>query len=189
MRVPPHTDTQVLIGVTIPIPAPYAQTLSRARMDSGDVDALAIAPHITLLPPMAVERDDLDSVSAHLRQVAAGSAPFVVTLAGTGTFRPTSATVFVALSEGSREATHLHEVINAGVLRQEPRFPYHPHVTLAHNVGEEFLEAAYTTYADFDATFPVVGFTRYEQSPDGVWRDAEHFTLTSTSSDTSESDQ
>ncbi|MFV0252438.1 MAG: 2'-5' RNA ligase family protein [Beutenbergiaceae bacterium] len=177
MRIPTHAESQILIGLTISVPTPYAQTLTRARVESGDADATAIPPHITLLPPTAVEREELRQVRDHLGRVAAAHRPFVVTLAGTSSFRPISPTVFVEPQQGAAECIRLHQAINRAQLSQPMRFPYRPHVTIAHDVDEDQLDAALAGYADFHATFPVAGFARFELCADGVWREVEVFPL------------
>ena len=89
-----------LIGVAIAVPDPWGADIERRRAELGDPQAGAIPAHITLLPPTRVGADRLDDVEQHLARATAGAAPFVVRLRGTGTFRPVSPVVFVALSAG-----------------------------------------------------------------------------------------
>ena len=49
------------------------------------------------------------------------------------------------------------------------KFPYHPHVTVAHAVDDARLDAAFEQMAGFDATFHVTSFDGYVQTPDCVW--------------------
>ncbi|WP_156224219.1 2'-5' RNA ligase family protein [Pseudactinotalea suaedae] len=177
MRVPPRVGSQISIGVAIPIPAPYSESLTRARIDAGDPEALAIAPHITLMPPSVIEPEQMGEVRAHLRQVATQHAPFVVGLAGTDTFRPISPVVFVAVTEGAEGCAELHGSVVGGPLAQEMRFPYHPHVTIAHDLDDVHLDDAGRSRADFEARFPVAQFALYEYGDDGVWREVEIFSL------------
>lgn len=177
MRVPPRVGSQIRIGVAIAIPAPYSESLTRARVEAGDPEALAIAPHITLLPPTAIEPEELDGVRTHLREVAGRYSPFVVALSGTDTFRPVSPVVFVAVTEGAEGCAALHNGINTGPLQQRTRFPYHPHVTIAHDLDDARLDAAGASRADFQARFPVAQFALYEYGDDGVWREVEVFQL------------
>lgn len=178
MRVPAYVPGHVRIGVAIAIPAPYAEALTRARVDAGDPEALAIAPHVTLIPPTSLEPTELEEVRGHLARVARETAPFVVELAGTDTFRPISPVVFVALQRGSQQCEMLHRAVNAGPLAQQMRFPYHPHVTIAHDLDDASLDAAAAARADFSATFAVGQLTLYEYGDDGVWREVEVFALT-----------
>ena len=56
-------------------------------------------------------------------------------------------------------------------------FDYHPHVTIAHHVEDEALDATARSTADFVAEFPVVGFDLFEQGNDDVWRPLRTFSL------------
>jgi len=179
VRVPARVGSQISIGVAIAIPAPYSEDLTRARIASGDPEALAIAPHVTLLPPTAIEPVDLDGVREHLRDVAADHPPFVVAIAGTDSFRPVSPVVFVAVTEGAEGCSELSRAVNDGPLAQPLRFPYHPHVTIAHDLDEAALDAAAQDQADFRARFPVAEIALYEYGDDGVWREVETFPLVS----------
>ena len=55
---------------------------------------------------------------------------------------------------------------------------YHPHVTVAHEVPDDQLDAAFAGLADFDASFVVDSFHSYAHGDDGVWRPARDFSLT-----------
>ncbi|HLS24454.1 MAG TPA: 2'-5' RNA ligase family protein [Beutenbergiaceae bacterium] len=176
----PETPTdQIRIGVSIPIPEPYASSLARVRTEVGDQAALSIPPHITLVPPAVVNTDDIGTVIGHLTDVAAQTPPFVLELRGTATFRPITQVVFVVVTRGHEQCTMLHQLVNDGPLRQQMRFPYHPHVTIAHDVPPDALDDAEQRMADFEATFPVAHFSLYEFGDDGVWRDVRTFVLTS----------
>ena len=87
-------------GVAVTIPEPWATTLQSAREAVGDRMASAIPPHVTLLPPTAVEPEVMDAFLAHLLDVTASAEPFDMVLSGTGTFRPVSPVVFVQVSRG-----------------------------------------------------------------------------------------
>ena len=174
------TSSEVVrIGVSIPIPEPYAARLTRARVEAGDPLAHAVPPHITLVPPTDVHADELVRVEQQLAAVAATHPPFIVELSGTGSFRPVSPVVFVQLRTGAEGCSRLQQEVNAGVLTQELRFPYHPHVTIAHQLDEDTLDRAERAMSTFDAIFPVVHFSLYFHGADGVWRDTADFALTS----------
>lgn len=177
--LPPRTGDQFRIGVSIPIPEPYTSKLARARAEAGDPAALSIPPHITLVPPAVVEADEIGAVTDHLHEVAAQTSPFVLELHGTSSFRPITQVVFVTVTRGERECVALHELVNSGPLRRQLTFPYHPHVTIAHDVPAAALDRAQAGMADFDAVFPVAHFSLYEFGDDGVWRDVSTFVLTS----------
>lgn len=163
------------IGVAIPIPEPWAGELTSWRADVGDPQAGLVPPHVTLLPPTELPDSAATDVEAHLDAVAAASEPFELHLRGTGTFRPVSEVVFVAVASGISECEILEAAVRSGPLRRPAQFPYHPHVTIAQAVPDEALDKAYDGLADFDARFPVAGFTLFEHGPDGVWRPQRGF--------------
>jgi 2'-5' RNA ligase len=162
-------------GVAIGLPEPIHSELQRWREQLGDPNASAIPPHITLLPPTALRDRDLPRVEEHLRQVAAAEEPFDVHLRGSSTFRPVSPVVFVPLALGISGCERVEAKVRSGPLDRELSFPYHPHVTVAHDVGEDMLDRAFEALASYDAHLRVWGFTLFEQGPDKVWRPQRDF--------------
>ena len=164
-----------VIGVSIPVPAPHAAELTAWRAAFGDPLAHSIPPHITLLPPTELAAGTTPTVRAHLRATAAALTPFEVHLRGTATFRPVSPVVFVQVRRGIGECELLQAAVRRGPLQRELSFPYHPHVTVAHDVDDRALDRAEFTLRDWEATFTVNGFSLYEHGADGVWRPREAF--------------
>lgn len=164
------------IGVAIAIPEPYAGELQRCRVRFGDPQARGIPTHITLIPPVPVERG-LEVIEAHLAAVAARHSGFAIRLRGTATFRPVSPVVFVNVTEGISSCELLAEDARSGPLDHERSFPYHPHVTVAHHLDEAALDRAYETLADYDCNFAVDAFHLYIHGDDQVWRPVSTFAL------------
>jgi 2'-5' RNA ligase len=100
-----------------------------------------------------------------------------VHLRGSGTFRPVSPVVFVPLVEGISACELLERDVRSGPLSREVKFPYHPHVTVAHEVSEELLDLGFTELAGYDARFHVWGFTLFERGRDEVWRPQRDFSF------------
>lgn len=174
MTVPPGV---VRVGVVVGVPAPHGPVLRAERIATGDPEAHAIAPHITLLGPTDLPTGTVRAVDEHLATVAAQHRPFVVQLRGTGTFRPVTPVVFLQLSRGISDCEQLERAVRQGPLAAPVRFPYHPHVTVAHGVPEPELDAVFDRLSGFEATFVVNGFSRYEQDDDGTWRSVRAFPL------------
>lgn len=166
-----------VVGVAIAIPEPHRAKLSAARHAAGDPMAAVIPPHVTLLPPTVIPGTDLDAFIDHLSSVADSHPAFTMRLAGTGSFRPVSPVVFVQVSEGISSCERLERAIRSGPVERRLEFDYHPHVTIAHHVEEEALDATARSTADFVAEFPVVGFDLFEQGNDDVWRPLRTFSL------------
>ena len=160
----------VTIGVAVPVPEPYGTELQKWRESFHDPMALAIPTHVTLLPPSEVERQDLPGIEDHLAKAASSGRPFSMLLKGTGTFRPISPVTFVRVAQGAEECAATEALVRSGILAGEARFPYHPHVTVAHELPEESLSRAQEALAGYEARFPITGFALYLHGDDGVWR-------------------
>ena len=165
------------IGVAVAIPEPYGGELQRVRVRYGDELAGSIPTHITLLPPTEVDAGDLDSIEKHLRTVAESEQSFEIRLRGTGTFRPVSPVVFVSVVMGIGDCERVEARVRSGPLARDLAFPYHPHVTVAHDLPAEVLERAFVEMAGYDVRFGVWGFSLYEHGPDGVWRPQRDYPL------------
>ncbi len=166
-----------VVGVAMSIPAPAAAILDDARARSGDPLASFIPAHITLLGPTEIDSARFDDVYAHLATVAATHPPYAIHLRGTGTFRPLTEVVFVAVASGISECERLADAVRSGPLSRDLHFPYHPHVTVAHDVPTGALDRVYAELADFDTRFDVEQFTFYVHGADGRWQPLRDFRL------------
>lgn len=162
-------------GVAFGLPEPYTSELQGWRERLGDPNASGIPPHVTLLPPTALPEESLPEVEEHLRAVAESERPFRMHLRGSASFRPVSPVVFVPLVEGIADCERVESKVRSGPLNREVSFPYHPHVTVAHDLGEAALDRAFESLASYEAVFDVWGFTLFEQDREGVWRPQRDF--------------
>jgi 2'-5' RNA ligase len=172
----PEVDT-LRVGVAIGIPEPWGTQLDAARAAAGDPMAEFIPSHVTLLGPTDVLSSAVGEIQDHLSGVAPRFGPFPVQLRGTGTFRPLTQVVFVAVAAGISEFERLAAAVRAGPLERELHFPYHPHVTVAHDIDSEALDKVFEDLADFSARFAVDHFTLYVHGADGRWRPVRDFPL------------
>jgi len=171
-------DEAARIGVAVDIPEPWGGILTRRRAAAGDPLAAYVPAHLTLLGPTELDPSDLPAVEEHLEEVAAVHSPYLLHLRGTGTFRPVTEVVFVAVAAGISETEQLAAAINAAPeLRRETRYPYHPHITVAQDVPAEALDEVYEDLADFSARFKVTGFTLFSHNGDERWQPRRDFTL------------
>lgn len=168
----------VTIGVSIAVPEPHGSELQQLRAGFGDASAHGIPTHVTLLPPTEVDEAALPAVETHLAEVAAAGRPFPMRLSGTGTFRPISQVVFVQVSTGIAECELLEGAVRRHPIERELEFPYHPHVTVGHDISDGQLDAAFEGLRDFVGQFSVDHFRMYSQGPDGAWHTRREFALT-----------
>lgn len=165
---PGHT-----IGVVVAIPSPHREAIDAAR-EQYEPAASDLPAHVTILAPIDVDADAMPAVEAHLAHVAASTQPFRLTLRGTGTFRPVSPVVFVAVAHGSSACEQLEERVRSGDMAVETRYPYHPHVTLAHDVPEPVLDRAFAELSNYEASVDVASVGLYEYL-DGGWHLVREF--------------
>ena len=167
-----------VLGVVVPIPEPWSQLFVEWRAKVGDPQATTVPPHVTLLPPTEVRLADRPAITAHLTEVARAHPPFDMHLSGTGTFAPVSAVVFVAVARGIGNCELIANDVRRGPLARSLSYPYHPHVTVAHDVPGDMLDLAYCGLSDLSAEFRVEHFTEFEQAADGAWVVACEYPLT-----------
>jgi 2'-5' RNA ligase len=165
------------IGVALAIPEPWASELQAYRLSVGDTTATMIPTHITLIPPVEVDEDDLAEVEKHLTEVASATSAFRIHLRGTGTFRPVSPVVFVTVVEGISACEQLAVALRRGPLSVELQFPYHPHVTIAHHLADEALDLAFEELAGFESLFDAEEFHLYVHDEEKGWQPSREFPL------------
>lgn len=179
---------ELVIGVVVLVPEPYRGELAALRRSVGDPQAGAVPPHITLLPPTRIadlradsgtplaQPDALERIDAHLCATAAAHDRFRVHLAGAGTFRPVSQVVFAHVATGISQCELLEADVRSGPLARPTSFPYHPHVTVAHDLPPAGLDAAYEGLSGFEARFEVSQIVRFTQVGQG-WEPARRLPL------------
>jgi 2'-5' RNA ligase len=110
--------------------------------------------------------------------VAGKHSPFTLHLRGTGTFRPLTEVVYVAVAAGTGDCERLASAVRELPAIDRPlRYEYHPHVTVAQDVPSTALDEVFADLAGFDASFMVSGFTLFEHGRDGRWRPHREYCL------------
>lgn len=173
----PAAPSRTVLGVAIAIPDPLGALLTQWRIKVGDPLAQLIPPHVTLLPPTDVSDIPADDVRKHLEAVGKRHAPFQLHLTGTGSFRPVSQVVFVAVAEGISSCEILAADIRSKLLFHPLDYPYHPHVTIAHDVPPDMLDLAYGGLADVDTRVDVDSFYAFARDPSGRWLPSDRYEL------------
>jgi len=167
------------IGISVAVPEPWGRQLQDYRVALGDQSARLIPTHVTLVPPYEVNEAEFAEVVAYLEGVAATVVPFQLHLRGTGTFRPVSPVVFINVVDGIAACEQIAQRLRAGLTEVDLRFPYHPHVTVAHELDDPLLDRAFAELADFEASFDVREIHLYEHDPVGGWHPTHSVSLAS----------
>ncbi|MDK8352137.1 2'-5' RNA ligase family protein [Gleimia europaea] len=178
MYLPPCGPDEELIGILVAVPEPLAGTIDELRTRLSFDTATDTAPHITLVPPTPVKQADRERIMHHLGEIAAKYAPFRICLRGAGSFRPVSPVSFINVAAGGEALAVLEDEIRGAIALPVPRFPFHPHVTLAHVEHEETLEQAERLAADFEAEWIASGFRLDRVGADGTYHSQALFSFT-----------
>lgn len=164
-------------GVVIKVPEPYASVLRTARQEAGDPEAQTNPPHVTVVAPVSIDPEEMRAVEDHIADALRDVTAFRMRLRGTGTFRPVTPVVFVAVADGIAACEEIERRVRCGPLALESRFPYHPHVTIAADVDEASLDRAFEGLAHFEADFTVDAVNLYELT-DAGWSLSRTYALT-----------
>lgn len=154
------------LGLALEIPEPLRSRVDAARARY-EPDADRMPAHITLIAPFDADDDALPDIEAHCVRAAASCAPFGMVVAGTATFRPVSPVTFLGLEQGAKECAALAAALATGPLAFPARFPYHPHVTLAHVDDDALLDAAAAEFAAERYAFEVREAVLWEHAATG----------------------
>ena len=162
--------------MTLEIPESIREELDSARLERGVLEE-GWTSHVTVLAPVEADEAALSGVIDHLASVAGRTAPISIRLLGTDTFRPASPVVFLVLVEGAENCAELEAAVRSGDLGVELRFPYHPHVTIAHGAPDEVLDRVQRDFSDYESEFTAESMTLRENI-DGTWVLVREFPLT-----------
>jgi len=135
------------VGVALVLDPPWSDEVQGLRMALGDASLAAIAPHLTLVPPLNLRAEDVAQAVAIVRRAAAkGAEPLHLMLGPLATFAPASPVVYLSVEHsGPAELARLAEVREAvlsGPLRRPPRWPWAPHVTICDEAVPSVLASA-----------------------------------------------
>jgi 2'-5' RNA ligase len=140
-----HRGNRFFIGfyaVVAYIPDPLGSYLSSLRAEL--VPGCTLRSHLTILPPRRLTAPQ-EALAAELGRLAGQQPAFEVTLGDIETFDSTGV-IYLALASGQDRVEQLHAALNHGILFAEDQFPFHPHVTVAQDLGmlpfEQVLDRA-----------------------------------------------
>jgi 2'-5' RNA ligase/GNAT superfamily N-acetyltransferase len=121
------------LGVALLLDPPASLEVEGLRRALGDSSLGAVAPHLTLVPPVNVRAADLGRALRVARDAAAGQdGPLQVDLGPVATFVPASPVVYLAVGgPGLDRLAALRSAVLSGPLLRPGRWPWVPHVTLA----------------------------------------------------------
>lgn len=136
-------------SVALLVPPPAAGEVDGLRRACGDGSLGRVPPHLTLVPPVNVRDDRFGAALDLLRDAAAATRPFTVTLGPPATFSPVTPVLYLRVSEGGERVRELRDRVFQPPLSRRLTHPFVPHVTLAEELPEERLLAAVDALGDY----------------------------------------
>ncbi len=127
------------LGVVLLVPPRVADEVDGLRRALGDGQLGAVAPHVTLIPPVNVPEHDVDDALAVVRAAAAMTPPLTLALGPVRTFLPVTPAAYLTVDGPVEE---LLERVHAGPFGRPLLYPFVPHVTVAEDLPEDRLAAA-----------------------------------------------
>ena len=128
-----------LFSLVAYVPEPLGSFLDGLRQEL--VPSCKLRAHVTVLPPRPISTG-VEQAAGQVRAGMRESEPFVVRIRDVEMFSITSV-VYLAIREGLPELQRMHELLNAGGLKFDEPYPYHPHVTLAQQITPEQIPAVF----------------------------------------------
>lgn len=139
------------LGVALLLPRPASAEVDVLRRSLGADDVDRLPSHLTLVPPVNVREDDLDSALDLLRDAAARTTPFRLMLGPPRTFLPINPVLYLEVGGDVASVDKLRDRIFRPPLERNLTWPFQPHVTLLDQGSEERIRAAQEALAGYRA--------------------------------------
>jgi len=136
-RVPVEERLNIF-ALVIYLPEPLGRFLDDVRCEL--VPQYKPHAHVSVLPPRPLAVD-WQKASEQVRCLTETWLPFEIELSRVDVF-PVTNVIYLELGAGAAELQKLHAAMNSRYLEFHEPFSYHPHVTLAQELGREQLPAA-----------------------------------------------
>jgi 2'-5' RNA ligase len=159
------------LGVALLIPRNIAPEIDGIRRALGTADQAQVPPHITLVLPVNVREEDVDTAIALVRDAAAAEQPIDVVIGPLETFYPVTPVLYLRVSgPGLDTITRLRDALDTGPLAQELTHPFVAHVTLNADATDAQITGAMASITHFVEHAKLDTITVLEQDDDKVWR-------------------
>jgi 2'-5' RNA ligase/GNAT superfamily N-acetyltransferase len=125
------------VGVVLLLPEPVGSEVDVLRRALGADDVDRLPSHLTLVPPVNVRDDEMDSALDLLRDAAERTSPFRLVLGPPRTFLPINPVLYLEVGGDVASVDKLRDRIFRPPLERNLTWPFQPHVTLLDGGPEE----------------------------------------------------
>lgn len=157
------------LGVAIVLPPPVRAEVDGLRRGLGDKGLARNPAHLTLVPPVNVNDTRLADAVAVLRQAAAATRAFSLTVGPVATFHPANPVLYLAVSGDTDSLLRLRDAVFRPPLERPLTWPFVPHVTVADDIDPDRIPAAIAALTSFSTTFMADRVHLLEEGEDRVW--------------------
>jgi 2'-5' RNA ligase len=163
------------VGVVLLVPAPAGTEVDVLRRAVGADDVDRLPPHLTLVPPVNVRDDEMDSALDLLRDAAERTRPFRLVLGPPRTFLPTNPVLYLDVGGDVPAVDALRDRIFRPPLERNLTWPFQPHVTVLDRGEPERIRAAVEALADWQVEVVLdrvhlLREDKREEDGERVWR-------------------
>jgi len=158
------------VGVVLLVPQPAATEIDGLRRACGDAMLGLVPAHITLVPPVNVRAEEVQTAVDVVTAAASVVRPLELTVGPAATFFPVTSVLYLAVGGDTQAVVQLHKAVLAGPLARPEEWPYVPHVTLATDQTPERLSAGVSALSDFRVPVTVGAIHVLRQEDDHAWR-------------------
>lgn len=157
------------------LPPPAAAEVDVLRRACGEPDVDRIAPHLTLVPPVNVREDEVDTALDVVRHAAAQTRPFRVILGPPATFLPQTPVLYLQVGGDVAAVDAVRDRVFRPPLERPLTWPFHPHVTVIDDADASRIRSGASALAGYqvEVVFDRVHILEEQRREDDgvrVWR-------------------
>lgn len=166
---PPAARSRRRLGVAVVLDPPVSHEVDGLRRAVADPSLGRIPPHITLVPPVNVRRDQLPAALEVLRRAAAATRPLDLTVGAISTFLPVNPVLYLGVGGDLEGLRRLRDGVFVPPFERKLSWPWVPHVTLADGVPEDRIAAGLQALQAYAALARIDRVVLLEEGPGRMW--------------------
>lgn len=166
------------LGVALLLPDPMRAEVLGLRLAVGCPSIDTQPPHLTLVPPVNVRDDEVESALDLVRIISAQSNSFRVRVGPVETFSPVSPVLYLGVhGDDVERMVEFRSGLFAGPLRRKVSYEFVPHCTIHEAASPELIASGLHALAGYRRVVDLTTVDVLRQEDDRVWRSLASFPL------------